>query len=313
MASARARALDALLRPVLSRSLQTFVKPAMHPIVPVALQRTLVATAARSTARKPGGTSVRGVRLGSVVGERVDGSNVRAGYALLYFHGGGFCIGSPLMHRSIAAHLAQHSAMSVFVPSYRLAPEHPYPAALDDALAAYRALLAGGYAPERIALVGDSAGGGLALALLVALRDAGVALPASAVLLSPWVDLSLSGASIAFNAADDPVVSPTWLAACARAYAGTLAPSDPRVSPLFASLYGLPPLGIYVGTREILLDDSARLAVRAREAGVTVELRCYEGLWHNWQFQAGVLPSVAPTFADAADLIESMIEPERIA
>jgi acetyl esterase/lipase len=124
------------------------------------------------------------------------------------------------------------------------------------------------------------------------------------VLLSPWVDLSLSGASIAFNAADDPVVSPTWLAACARAYAGTLAPSDPRVSPLFASLYGLPPLGIYVGTREILLDDSARLAVLARAAGVSVELRCYDGLWHNWQFQAGVLPSVAPTLTDAADFLE---------
>ncbi len=305
MPSVRDRALDALLRPVLARALQTFVKPAMHPIVPVALQRTLVTTAARSTARKPRGTTVRGVRLGSVVGERVDGLRVRAGYALLYFHGGGFCIGSPLMHRSIAAHFARHSGMSVFVPAYRLAPEHPYPAALDDALAAYRALLAGGYAPERIALVGDSAGGGLALALLVALRDAGTSPPASAVLLSPWVDLSLSGASIGFNAADDPVVSPAWLAACARAYAGSLAPNDARLSPLFADVHGLPPLGIYVGTREILLDDSARLAVRAREAGVRVELRCYDGLWHNWQFQAGVLPSVAPTFADAADFIES--------
>jgi acetyl esterase/lipase len=265
----------------------------------------LVATAARAAARKPSGTNVRGVRLGSVVGERVDGSNARAGYALLYFHGGGFCIGSPLMHRSIAAHLARHSAMSVFVPAYRLAPEDPYPAALQDALTAYRALLAGGYAPERIALVGDSAGGGLALALLLALRDAGIALPASAVLLSPWVDLSLSGASIAFNAADDPVVSPVWLASCARAYAGTLAPSDPRVSPLFAALHGLPPLGIYVGTREVLLDDAARLAVVARDAGVRVELRRYDGLWHNWQFQAGVLPSVTPTFADAADFVEA--------
>ncbi len=304
MASARDRALDGLLRPALSRGLHTFVKPAMNPILPVALQRTLVATAARATARRPTGTNVRGVRLGSVVGERVDGPNVRATYALLYFHGGGFCIGSPLMHRSIAAHLACHTAMSVFVPSYRLAPEHPYPAALQDALRAYRGLLAGGYTPHRIALVGDSAGGGLALALLVALRDAGIALPASAVLLSPWVDLSLSGASIAFNAADDPVVSPAWLASCARAYAGSLASNDPRVSPLFASLHGLPPLGIYVGTREVLLDDSARLAVLARDAGVRVELRRFDGLWHNWQFQAGLLPSAHQTFVDVADFIE---------
>ena len=277
----------------------------MHPLVPVALQGGVASFAATTTAITPSGTNVRGVRLGSVVAERVDGAIVRPGYAVLYFHGGGFCIGSPRMHRSIAAHLARRTGISVFVPEYRLAPKHPYPAALDDALASYRALIAGGYAPERIVVAGDSAGGGLALALLVAIRDAAMPRPASAVLFSPWVDLSLSGASMTFNAKDDPVISPQWLAASARLYRGALAANDPRVSPLFASLGGLPPLAIHVGTREILLDDAARLAVRARDAGVRVDLRRYQGLWHNSQFQAGVLPSANASFVDAADFIES--------
>jgi acetyl esterase/lipase len=238
-----------------------------------------------------------------VATERLSSPDPVSGRAIVYLHGGGYCIGSPANNRAIGARLSLAANAATYVPRYRLAPEHPYPAAFDDALAVYRALLHSGFAPGAIAFAGDSAGGGLALALLVGLRERGLPQPAAAVLFSPWVDLSLSSASLQFNAAIDPLVARRWLERCASAYRGTLDARDPRVSPLFADLRGIAPLAIHVGTREVLLDDAARLLVRARAAGVDVEYRRFDGLWHNSQLQAGLLPSAQTSFDDAARFV----------
>jgi acetyl esterase/lipase len=297
-------ALDAALRPVLSAGLRLAVKPALDPRVPFAVQRAWTAASAFAATRVPREATVTAERLGGIDAERWLPPAARPDVAVLYVHGGAFCIGSPRANRVIGARLALAARAPVYVPTYRLAPEHPYPAALEDALAAYDALRGRGFASGNIAFAGDSAGAGLVLATLVALRGCGAPLPAAAVLFSPLVDLSLSGATMRIKAKEDPLLSRAWLARCSALYRGTLAPRDPRVSPLFASLEGLPPLGIHVGTREILLDDAARLDARARAAGVAVEYRRYDGLWHNFQLQAGVLPSAARSYDDAARFLE---------
>lgn len=201
---------------------------------------------------------------------------------MLYLHGGGYVIGSAATHRSLASRLSAACAARVLVVDYRLAPEHPFPAAVDDALTVYRWALAQGVAAEQMAIAGDSAGGGLVLALLVAIRDAGLPMPACGVCLSPWVDLEGTGASVAPGAVDDPMVTLAGIQGMAAAYAaGQL--SAPLASPLHADLSGLPPLLIQVGTREILLDDARRIAAKAEAAGVSVTLEEEEGLIHVFQ------------------------------
>jgi len=298
-----AASLDALLRPVLATTLRVAVKPVLSPAVPYRLQRGWSSAALQLSTLVPRDVTATAEYLGAVPAERLRGPGVRGDVAAIYLHGGAFCIGAPRSHRVIGARLARVLRAPVYVPEYRLAPEHPFPAALDDALASYDAVRARGYASEAIAIVGDSAGGGLALALLGALRARGSAMPAVAVLFSPWVDLTLSGATIAVNAASDPLVSPAWLDACARVYRGSVAAADPRVSPLFGSFEGFPPLALHVGTREVLLDDAARLDVRARAGGVDVDYRRYDGLWHNSQVQAGVLSSAQASYDDAAAFV----------
>lgn len=213
---------------------------------------------------------------------------------MLYLHGGGYTLGSPQTHRTLASHLAKAARCSVLLPDYRLAPEHPYPAALDDAVLAYRALL-DHFKPAQIILAGDSAGGGLALCTALALREAGLPRPSSLVLISPWTDLSLSGPTISSNADIDPLLTRGWLQRAADAYRGDLPAQDARVSPLNAVLDGLPPILIQVGSQEILLSDSQRLAERSRALGLDVRLQVEDGLWHDFQMHAGVLKA-----ADAA-------------
>ncbi len=199
---------------------------------------------------------------------------------MLYLHGGAYNLGSVKASRDLIARLVAATKHKALALDYRLAPENPFPAALEDAVAAYRWLLAEGTAPSRILLAGDSAGGGLAVAALVALRDAGLPLPAGAICLSPWVDLTLSGKSIHSKAASDPILDAASLARYAAAYAAGAPLASPLVSPLFADLHGLPPLLVQAGTEEILLDDAIRLAERAAQAGVLVTLETWEGLFH---------------------------------
>ena len=207
---------------------------------------------------------------------------------VLHLHGGAYLMGSPATHRGLAAALSRAVKAPVLLPRYRLAPESPYPAAVEDAIAAYRWLLDQGVAPERIALSGDSAGGGLAIALLLSLADQRLPAPAAYVGLSPWTDLSGSGVSMQERNDRDPWLSADMVSPAARSYAGTASLTDPLVSPLYGDLSVLPPTLVHVGSEEILFDDAARLVVRAREAGVDASLGRFDGMWHV--FQAFPLP-----------------------
>jgi acetyl esterase/lipase len=209
---------------------------------------------------------------------------------ILYLHGGAYTMGSCATHRSLAARIAAAGRSATLQPEYRLAPEHPSPAALEECTAAYRHLLDGGTPPAQIAVVGDSAGGGLALALAVGLRDAGIPLPAALVYLSPWTDLAMTGESVRTRATVDPVCTVTESALHAAHYAGCAAARAPRVSPVYADLHGLPPLLLHVGDLEILLSDATRVADRARAAGVDVTLQVCPGMWHVWHLLAAWVP-----------------------
>ncbi len=202
--------------------------------------------------------------------------------AVLYLHGGAYCIGSIRTHRSLAARIALASGADVFLLDYRLAPEHPFPAAIEDAAAAYRAILAQGYAPAKLCVAGDSAGGGLTVATLLTLRDAGDPLPAAAVCLSPWLDLEGTGVSVKAHAARDPMLTEKGLHETARLYLAGANPRDGRASPIHADLAGLPPFLVHVGTAEIIMDDGTRFAERARAAGVDVTLEVWDDMIHVW-------------------------------
>jgi monoterpene epsilon-lactone hydrolase len=223
---------------------------------------------------------------------------------ILYLHGGGYVIGSNIAYREFAGRLARATATRVCVLNYRLAPEHPFPAALDDATAAYRWLLERGIAPSRIFIAGDSAGGGLTLATLLALRDAGDPLPAAAVCLSPWTDLRGHGTTAAPDVVDDPLVEREALQAMARLYA----PNDlthPLASPVHADYARIPPLLVLVGSREILLDDAARVAAKARSAGVDVTYFEGKGLIHVWPVLAPTAPESAAALKRIAGFVQA--------
>jgi monoterpene epsilon-lactone hydrolase len=210
--------------------------------------------------------------------------------SILYFHGGGYVLGSSKAHAEMASWIARAAQARVFVLDYRRAPEYRFPAALEDALLAYHGMLSSGIDPRAITVAGDSAGGGLTLALLTSLRDRGEPLPSSAVCISPWVDLEMTGASIVSKASADPLLTREGLQQFADWYLGGQNARNPLVSPLNADLSGLPPLLIQVGTSEILLDDALRLAERACAAGVKVTLSQYEDMPHVWHVFASFLP-----------------------
>ncbi len=236
------------------------------------------------------GVSAEAVDAGGVPAEWVAAPGADANHAVLYLHGGGYVVGSPASHREVAGRLSAASGARVLVIDYRLAPEHPFPAAMDDATAAYRWLLEQGVEPARAAICGDSAGGGLTVAALVALRDAGDPLPAAGVCLSPWVDMEALGESMTARAKLDLMVGRQGLLESAAMYLAGADPRTPLAAPLYADLQGLPPLLIQVGTSETLYDDSTRLDERARAAGVDVTLQSWEEMVHVWQLFAPILP-----------------------
>nr|ADM67446.1 esterase MY09-2 [uncultured bacterium] len=209
---------------------------------------------------------------------------------IYYLHGGGYVIGSVSTHRDIISRIARASGARALAIDYRLAPEHPFPAAVEDSTAAYRWLLSTGADPARTVIAGDSAGGGLTVATLIALRDAGDPLPAAAVCLSPWIDMEALGESMTTKADADPTVERQGLLQMAKAYLGDAHPRTPLAAPLYADLTGLPPLLIHVGTAETLLDDSTRLAERASAAAVDVTLEPWDDMIHVWQYFAAMLP-----------------------
>jgi acetyl esterase/lipase len=226
-----------------------------------------------------------------------------SGTTILYLHGGGYYFCSPATHRGLAFPLERRSGARTFSLDYRLAPENPFPAALDDALAAYRKLVADGTPPASIVIAGDSAGGGLALATLLALRDAGDPLPAGAAVFAPWTDLAATGASMTTNDGRDPMFYGKAFAPAGELYVGDADVRNPYVSPLYGRFDGLPPLLIQVGDTEVLLDDSTRVAEKARAAGVSVELEIWPKMPHVFQILAPFVPEANRALERAAGFV----------
>jgi epsilon-lactone hydrolase len=245
------------------------------------------------------------VSAGGVDGEWISPADAPEDKAILYFHGGGFRVGSVASHRDLIAQIALASGCRVLAINYRLAPEHRFPAALDDALAAYGWMLDRGLKSGNVAFVGDSAGGNLVLAAMLVLRERRLPLPASAVLMSPWTDLAATGVSYVSRAEADPIHQRPMILALAKDYLGGQGdPCDPLVSPLYADLAGLPPLLIQVGDRETVLDDSVMLAEKARAAGVEVNLEVWDGMIHVFQMFGAELPEAHPAIASIAGFLD---------
>lgn len=230
------------------------------------------------------------VDAGGVPAEWIAAPGATNDRAVLYLHGGGYMLGSINTHREMISRLSRAAGARALAVNYRLAPEHPYPAAVEDSTAAYRWLLSAGLDPARLVIAGESAGGGLTVATLVALRDAGEPLPAAGVCLSSWVDLECLGQSMTTKAEVDPIAQREPILEMAKAYLGSAHPRTPLAAPLYADLTGLPPLLIQVGTAEVLLDDSTRLAERAKSAGVNVTLEPWDDMIHMWHWFAAMLP-----------------------
>lgn len=273
-----------ILQTVLRTTMQALVKPILTPALPVSVQRTLIRQAYRAST-PPRRTTFAAGSFQGVPYQQVtcDPSGRRA---ILYLHGGAYIIGASDTHRGITGHIARATGCAVFVPDYRLAPEHPYPAALDDALAMYQHLLALDYSPEQISVVGDSAGGGLTIALALSLKAKGLPLPSSLVVMSPWVDLTHQHLHIPDA---EPVLQLRWIQNAATLYSNGLPLTDPMISPVYGDLSGLPPLLIQVGSQEILLNDARRLTEKAEADGVSVTLTEHYKLWHVFQIHAGAL------------------------
>jgi len=238
----------------------------------------------------PEGISIKKLNVEGIETEWMIPPDAHANEIILYLHGGGYVMGDIENYRSFVAKLALESGAKVLIINYSLAPEKPYPAALEDSLKVYTWLTENGYKSVSIMLAGDSAGGGLVLSTLVAARDRGIVLPAGAVLLSPLTDLACTGESFYEKDKKDPVLSANIVSEINKWYAGDVPLDDPRVSPLYADFTNLPPMLVQVGTAEILLDDSIRLAKRAKAAGVELELDVWEGQMHVWQMLWNELP-----------------------
>ena len=241
-------------------------------------------------AKMPAGVDMRSASIGPMHAEWLRPGDIEAGAAILYLHGGSYTMGSCTTHRALAARIAAAARVPALIIEYRLAPENPFPAALTDTKNAFGWLLHQGIDARRIAVAGDSAGGGLALALAVGLRDQGLALPRAIVCISPWLDLTLSGETMTTCAEADPLLNWNTSVLHARRYVGQQDPREPLLSPLFADLHGLPPLLIQVGQHEVLRSDSERLAARARQAGLEAKLEIWPGMWHVWHAWAGSVP-----------------------
>lgn len=226
-----------------------------------------------------------------------------SGITILYLHGGGYYFCSPATHRGLVFAFAKRSGARIFSLDYRLAPEHPFPAALDDALAAYRKLMADGVPPASIVIAGDSAGGGLALATLFALRDAGDLLPAGAVLFSPWTDLAATGASVKTNDGRDSMFYGRAIAPAGKLYLGNADVRNPYISPVYGHFDGLPPLFIQVGDTEVLLDDSTRVVEKARAVGVSVDVDIWPKMPHVFQMFAPFVPEANQALQRAASFV----------
>ncbi|HKC28755.1 MAG TPA: alpha/beta hydrolase [Jatrophihabitans sp.] len=253
------------------------------------------------------------VEIGGVAGIEVTIHGNEAQDVVLYFHSGVYVIGSAAATVPLVGDLARRSGTKAITLEYRLAPEHPYPAAVEDARAAYEGLLAQGIAPGRIALAGESAGGGLVVALLLALREGGIPMPSCGYLLSPYADLTLAGQTLVDRRDVDPVLTPDGLRARVADYVGAADAADPHISPIFGDLRGLPPILIQVGSHEVLLSDALRLAERAALAGVAVTLDVTPGVPHVFQAYAAFLDEAGEALDRASAFLSAQLTSSRAA
>lgn len=257
----------------------------------------------------PAGVTTRPDRIAGLPCEWLSPPSDQSRAVILYLHGGGYVLGGCDTHRNVAARLALYAKARAVVPEYRLAPEYPFPAAVDDAVAAYEALLHQGLPPSSIVVAGDSAGGGLGAALLLSLRDAGRPLPGLAVLLSPWTDLTLRSESYRTRAHLDPIERIVPLRRMVNCYLGNADPTMPLASPIFGDLRGLPPLLIQVGDHEVLYDDAIVFARRARAAQVDVELQTWPEMWHGWHLASPALPEANEALAQIGAFVRAHTSP----
>lgn len=242
------------------------------------------------------------VVIGGIPGIRSEPKKRHANRHILFLHGGGYMLGSAASHTGIAARLAVKARAAVTTINYRLAPEHRFPAAIDDSVAAAKAII-DEFGAGNVAIVGDSAGGGATIATMCALRDEGHAVASCAFVMSPWTDLTASGKSMRTKADIDPMITDALLQSCADSYLGDTAADNPKASPLFADLTGLAPLLIHVGAHEMLLNDSTRLAESAFNARVNVEIKVWPEMWHVFQAFVGFMPEANLSMQEGADFI----------
>jgi acetyl esterase/lipase len=253
----------------------------------------------------PSGIDVRPTTVGAVAGEWIAGPNAAEDRVVLFLHGGACIMGSPATHRELAARIAMACAARVLVIDYRLAPEHPFPAAVEDAVRAYRCLVEEGVPPEHMVIGGDSSGGGLTLQTLISLRDAASPLPRAAFFLSPQTDwVRFDGESFRTRASMDPLLTLGMCKFTASCYVGHNDLSTPLLSPANVDLWDLPPMLIHAGDREILLSDARRLAEGAREAGVDVTFKVWRGLWHAFHSSASVVPEARRAISELGMFVQ---------
>ena len=269
-------------------TVKNLIAPILNAETPIAIQRKKL-DKLTGIAPLPRGVSTRNITIRGMPALWID-VQAKTQRTLLFLHGGAYNIGSIDSHKELAARLGLASKANVLLIDYRLAPEHAFPAGLDDALEAYQWLLKQGYKPSNISIAGDSAGGGLALSLAMKLRDMKTPLPACLCLISPWTDLTMSGESVRTNATKDIMLNPTWMRLLAHNYAGPDKLADPFASPHYGDYKGLPPMVVHVGEDELVLSDSERLASKAKASGVELSLDINPDMWHIWHVHAGYMP-----------------------
>jgi monoterpene epsilon-lactone hydrolase len=255
----------------------------------------------------PDGVTIDEVDMGGIPATLVAPENTETDRVMLYIHGGGYVAGSPAGYHGLAGNYAKLLKAKVFVPDYRLAPEHPFPAALDDVLAAYKWLLEQGYPSSSITFSGDSAGGAMVVSVMVMARDAGLPLPAGGVALSPWANLEYSGSSLDTRDGIDPTVNRTGLTLMSKAFLNGALRNSPEASPVFADVRGLPPILVHIGESEVMLSDAIRLAAHLAENRVRVTLEVWPGMFHVWHMFAAILPEGMQALQDAAAFLETAI------
>lgn len=291
---------------LLRLGIRLFLKPGLHPGISITERRKRLGAYEGWIRRPPSGTASRDFPLGCIPTIRVARPGSEPGRHVLFLHGGGYIAGSPALYQHILWRFAEACRAEIAAIDYRLAPENPFPAALDDAVAAWRALLEEGADARRCAILGDSAGGGLALGLALRLRDEGIPLPAAIVALSPWTDLAITGESVRNDKAD-PMLRADCLKPFAAQYLDGADCRNPYASPLYGDARGLPPTLLQVGSDEILRDDSVRMATRMREAGCAVTLEVWPRMPHVWHAFAPIMPEAVRAIARVGAFVDEAI------